>query len=83
MSCENNVPRDYIWILFETTNDLELFLQIVFEDLKSGDDFYDRGFPGWENRKGGIIPLMLTWIYKTKYLSAYLCDFLKGIMILY
>lgn len=51
-SCENNVPNNYIWICFKTANDLELFLEIVFEGLHSGDNFYDRGFPGWGKQDG-------------------------------
>lgn len=52
MSCENNVPDNYIWIQFETSQDLELFLEIVFKDLDPGDNFYDRGFPGWGKKDG-------------------------------
>lgn len=52
LSCENNAPENYIWIEFETFFDLEMFLEIVFKDFNSGDNFYDRGFPGWGINEG-------------------------------
>ena len=57
LSCENNVPNNYIWITFETPHDLELFLEIVFKDTDQGNDFYDRGFPGFGKNNG--------WYYNT------------------
>ena len=38
MSCENNNPRDYIWICFKTSSDLELFLDIVFGNDNDDND---------------------------------------------
>ena len=52
LSCENNSPNNYIWVCFATGTDLELFLKIVFRDVKIGDDFYDRGFPHWGTEDG-------------------------------
>lgn len=59
LSCENNVPDNYIWINFSTANDLELFLGIVFKDREPEDDFYHRGFPGFGKPDGwyyNIVP---------------------------
>lgn len=47
-SCENNVPRGYIWICFSTSNDAERFLKIVTKD-DDGSELYARildGIPG-------------------------------------
>lgn len=52
MSCENNVPNGYVWISLATSFDLELFLEIVFKDTDRGNDFYDRGFPGFGKKNG-------------------------------
>ena len=43
-SCENSFPKDHIWISFDSTEDLEKFLNIVFRDIEEDADFYKRGF---------------------------------------
>lgn len=36
-SCENNIPRDYVWIEFKDADHIERFLSIVFVDVKLTD----------------------------------------------
>lgn len=50
-SCEDNVPAGYVWIEFQTSNDLRLFLDIVFEDVNFEDDLYIRAFVDFKYRK--------------------------------
>jgi hypothetical protein len=50
-SCEDNVPKGYIWIEFLTSNDLQKFLDIVFEDVDSDDNLYERAFVYYKHKK--------------------------------
>lgn len=37
-SCEDNVPADYMWIQFQTNNDFEKFMNLLFES--NNDELY-------------------------------------------
>ncbi|VBB18889.1 hypothetical protein YASMINEVIRUS_1421 [Yasminevirus sp. GU-2018] len=37
-SCEDNVPAGYVWIEFETSEDVRMFLNLVFEGVRSNFD---------------------------------------------
>lgn len=41
-SCENNIPKDYIWIHFSSAHDLQTFINILFDDLEASDEMRKR-----------------------------------------
>ena len=53
MSCENNVPKNWVWINFEFTEDLEKFVSIV--SLNKENQIYFRIYPeyGFSYKDGG------------------------------
>jgi hypothetical protein len=58
LSCENNVPENWIWIDFATANDAENFLNIVSTYSENSNSMYQRIVGVWDNIKD-------TWQYKT------------------
>lgn len=62
MSCENNIPFDYIWICFSTFSDYKKFMRIVInkeDKALSNTDILGRVMSG--SRSRGYIPN--AWIY--------------------
>ena len=46
LSCENNVPKNWIWICFHTARDAERFISIVGVDKEN--EIYDRIYQEWD-----------------------------------
>jgi hypothetical protein len=60
-SCENNVPRGWVWIEFTTAHDAESFLNIVAQDYdEDADSLYQRINRLWQ---GDDIDERKDWIY--------------------
>lgn len=57
-SCEDNVPVGYVWLEFRSSDDLQRFLKIVFDDVPSENELYERAFLEYEHKKNA-------WIYDT------------------
>jgi hypothetical protein len=51
MSCENNVPENYVWIEFPYVGDFHTIMDILFNGKKFGDKLYEES--------------KYTWIYNT------------------
>ena len=56
-SCEDNVPKNYIWIQFASASDLQKFLNIVFKNIKLPNDIYNRATEAFPYRQKNA------WIY--------------------
>ena len=56
-SCENNIPDGFIWIQFASANDADFFLNIVFNNISTYSNEYNRGIRIFKN------PLLKSWIY--------------------
>lgn len=51
MSCQDNVPKGYIWIMFATAEDMRKFYSVVFDDM-TGGEVYKRAFAGMVRKNG-------------------------------
>lgn len=58
LSCEDNVPKNFIWICFPSDTDLCKFLHIVFMNTQINDPVFNRAF-------GKIGDYEDPWIYST------------------
>lgn len=42
ISSESNVPKDYMWLVFQCQDDVERFMEIVFRNMSANDEMYCR-----------------------------------------
>lgn len=62
-SCEDNVPRGYVWIEFSTSMELDKFLNIVFKDTNIDDDHFIRGLLSFPYNTEN------SWIYEINFIE--------------
>lgn len=51
MSCQNNEPKNYVWIMFASVIDAELFMNTVAEFAGGKTSVYQKMMLNWENVK--------------------------------